>query len=49
MSRLRLWFHGRWPWCVPYDGKSRVCFRSPVWNGRCAKHVRLASKMGEAI
>lgn len=39
----------RWPWCRPYDSNRRLCLGSPVWNGRCRKHVRRASERGEDI
>lgn len=40
----------RWPLCVPYDKKTRICFRRKVWNHRCAYHViKAQEKYGEMV
>lgn len=48
-DRLWQWLMRRWPRCRPYDTRRRLCLGYRAWNGRCHKHVRRASGIGEAI
>lgn len=45
---IRRFLH-KWPLCVPYDSKTRICFRSPVWNHRCRVHTVKAQALGEQL